>query len=123
MYGKFGEPNLWACQHHPASMRVLLKPPRPTATTILQLAAVLRNGTNARMFGNWSGLRAQDGTEQVQSHLRDVLEVTKWPKLRKFLTEVTEPVVVIASCKGMQALQILGCECRKSCKIQDLEIV
>ena len=66
-----------------------------------------RNGTNAKMFGAWSGLSAEESTKQVLAHLKTVAGATAWPKLKKFIGEVDEPVVVIGSCKAIQALQIL----------------
>ena len=68
-----------------------------------------RNGTNARAFGSWSGLSASDGMKQVLVHLAAANESLQSPKLTRFIREVDEPVVVIASCKAIQALQSLDC--------------
>ena len=77
-----------------------------------------RNGTNAKMFGAWSGLSADESTKQVPAHLKAVAGATAWPKLKKFIGDVDTPVVVIASCKAIQALQILDFNHSKRFKVQ-----
>ena len=60
------------------------------------------------MFGTWSGFNATDGTQQVVNHLQQVAEAAQWKKVKQLLKHVDTPVVVIASCKAIQALQTLG---------------
>lgn len=60
------------------------------------------------MFGTWSGLNAADGKQLVINHLQSVAEATQWKKVKRLLKDVDTPVVVIASCKAIQALQTLG---------------
>ena len=72
----------------------------------------VRNGTNARAFRTWSGLTAAEATIHVKSHLLAVLtwytsqkqEALK-RKVLKLRDEISENIVVIASCKTMQCLR------------------
>jgi len=82
---------------------------------------VARNGTNAKMFGTWSGLSADESTKQVPAHLKAVAGATAWPKLKKFVLEVDTQVVVVASCKAIQALQIVDFNPSKRFKVQGPE--
>lgn len=67
-----------------------------------------RNGSNAKKFCAWSGLKTDNATALVRQHLENLQEKCRSKNLASILGEIDESVVIIGSCKAVQCLQSLG---------------